>query len=235
MAENLSRTEISAAADPLGWRYLLGLVRTTVPVGSLAAAVDTAARVTAAAGDDADGHLYLDVRADRLILSVVTRETGRTTDVDLALVRRITAALTEAGLRTEPAGGQRPVQMLEIAIDAIDIPKIRPFWKAVLAYVGEPGDDGPDGALVDPQDQGPAFWFQQMDEPRQQRNRIHFDISVSPEEAPGRIEAALAAGGTLLTDRAAPRFWVLADAEGNEICVCTWAGRDEYEAARRAE
>ena len=29
----------------------------------------------------------------------------------------------------------------------------------------------------------------------------------------------------LLTDEYAPSFWVLADAEGNEACVCTWQGR----------
>lgn len=40
------------------------------------------------------------------------------------------------------------------------------------------------------------------------------------------VDAALAAGGRLLSDRVAPRFWVLADAEGNEACICTWQGRD---------
>ena len=30
----------------------------------------------------------------------------------------------------------------------------------------------------------------------------------------------------LLTDEYAPAFWVLADAEGNEACLCTWQGRD---------
>jgi len=37
---------------------------------------------------------------------------------------------------------------------------------------------------------------------------------------------ALAAGGRLVSDAAAPAFWVLADAEGNEACICTWQGRD---------
>jgi 4a-hydroxytetrahydrobiopterin dehydratase len=31
----------------------------------------------------------------------------------------------------------------------------------------------------------------------------------------------LAAGGLLVTDAHAPSWWVLADAEGNELCVCT--------------
>jgi 4a-hydroxytetrahydrobiopterin dehydratase len=233
---DMSRTVISAAVDGLGWRYILGLVRTAVPVESLAAAAKAAARVTAAAGDDADGHLWLDARPDRLIVSVQTRSVGWVTDTDLDLVRRITALLAENGLRTEPGreSSARPVQMLEIAIDAIDIATVRPFWKAVLAYADE-GVGDPTDALVDPYEQGPAFWFQQMDEPRPQRNRIHFDISVSRDEAPGRIEAALAAGGTMVSDRAAPMFWILADAEGNEICVCTWEGRDEYAASLQGD
>ena len=118
------------------------------------------------------------------------------------------------------------MQGLEIGIDALDIPAIRPFWRAVLGYVDEPGQDGPPNGLVDPVGQGPAIWFQQMDAPRPQRNRIHFDVSVPHDEAAGRIAATLAAGGRLTYDEA-PAFWVLADPEGNEACVCTWQGRDE--------
>ena len=58
------------------------------------------------------------------------------------------------------------------------------------------------------------------------RNRIHLDVDVPPELAQSRIDAALAAGGTLRDAGAAPAFWVLADAEGNEVCICTWQGRD---------
>jgi 4a-hydroxytetrahydrobiopterin dehydratase len=112
-----------------------------------------------------------------------------------------------------------------MAIDAMDIPAIRPFWKAVLGYVDEPGSDG----IVDPAGQLPAIWFQQMDAPRRQRNRVHFDITVAHEEAEPRVRTALAAGGRLVDDSFARSFWVLADAEGNEVCVCTWTDRDERE------
>jgi 4a-hydroxytetrahydrobiopterin dehydratase len=64
-----------------------------------------------------------------------------------------------------------------------------------------------------------------MDEPRPQRNRIHLDITVPHDRAQERIDAALAAGGTLVTDEHARAFWVLADAEGNEACICTWQDR----------
>jgi 4a-hydroxytetrahydrobiopterin dehydratase len=74
--------------------------------------------------------------------------------------------------------------------------------------------------------QGPTIWFQQMDEPRPQRNRIHFDVVVPHDETERRIQATLDAGGRLVYDAEAPAFWVLADPEGNEACVCTWLGRD---------
>jgi GAF domain-containing protein len=77
-----------------------------------------------------------------------------------------------------------------------------------------------------PRGQAPTVWFQQMDAPRPQRNRIHLDVSVPHDEAEGRIKATLAAGGTLVSDDAAPAFWTLADPEGNEACICTWQSRD---------
>jgi 4a-hydroxytetrahydrobiopterin dehydratase len=82
-----------------------------------------------------------------------------------------------------------------------------------------------DGSLADPRRQGWPIWFQQMDEPRTDRNRFHLDISVPHDVADERIGAALAAGGTLVSDRRARAFWILADAEGNEACICTWQDR----------
>jgi 4a-hydroxytetrahydrobiopterin dehydratase len=64
-----------------------------------------------------------------------------------------------------------------------------------------------------------------MDEPRTDRNRFHLDISVPHDVAEQRIAATLAAGGTLVSDRRAKAFWILADADGNEACICTWQDR----------
>ncbi len=225
----LSRTEASDAVSELGWRYILGTVRTYVRVESLAEAADVAVRVVAAAGRDADECLRTGIRHDRLIIAVQTLATGSVTARDVEVARRISAAVAALGRATEAdAGGvaPRPVQLIEIAIDAIDIASIRPFWKAVMGYDDEPGAAGPQDGLADPAGESPTIWFQQMDEPRRQRNRIHFDVSVPHDEAQPRIQAALAAGGELRSDAGAPAFWILADAEGNEACVCTWQGRD---------
>ena len=216
----LGRGEASAAVTGLGWRYVLGEFRTEVLTGSLPLAADVAARAAAEPG--ADGHLRMDVRGDRVILTLQTAAVGAVTAEDVELARRISAVAEEFRLTTRSGVGERSrsVQVLEIAIDAMDAAAIRPFWKAVLGYADE------SGALEDPLGQGPAIWFQQMDEPRPQRNRIHLDISVPHDEAEERIRAALEAGGRVISDAEAPAFWVLADAEGNEACICTWQGRD---------
>jgi 4a-hydroxytetrahydrobiopterin dehydratase len=222
----LSRQEASDSVTGLGWRYVLGEFRTQVLTGSLPRAADVAARAAAVAG--ADGHLRMDVRADRVILSLQTSAVAWVTLRDAELAHRISAEVGELRLSTESGVGadSRSVQVIEIGIDALDAAAIRPFWKAALGYADEAGQSGLGDPLIDPLGQGPAIWFQQMDAPRPQRNRIHFDVSVPHDEAPRRIQATLAAGGTMTYDAEAPAFWVLADAEGNEACITTWQGRD---------
>jgi 4a-hydroxytetrahydrobiopterin dehydratase len=229
IAVALRRQEASDAVTGLGWRYVLGVLRTSVRVESLVQAADLVARVVAAGGSDADGRLWMDVRRDQVVLSLQSLAIASVTQRDVELADRISSVVRGLGLRTDAGvggGAPRSVQLLEIAIDALDIASVRPFWKAVLGYGDEAGASGPNDPIVDPVGQGPAVWFQQMDAPRPQRNRIHLDISVPHDEARPRIEATLAAGGTLVSDAHAPAFWVLADAEGNEACVTTWQGRD---------
>ncbi|MDR7274845.1 VOC family protein [Catenuloplanes atrovinosus] len=216
IAAGLTRQHASDAVDHLGWRYVLGSVRTAVRTRDLAEAAALVTRL--AAVDGATGHLHADLRADRVLLMLSTWPAAGLTPGDLTLAAALTAEIDAAGL--VPDASAAPVtQALEIAIDTLDADSIRPFWRAVLDYEGD--DD-----LRDPRGQGPAVWFQRMDAPRPQRNRIHLDVTVPHEAAAARIAATLAAGGTLLSDAEAPAFWVLADPEGNEACVCTWQGRD---------
>jgi 4a-hydroxytetrahydrobiopterin dehydratase len=228
-AQLLSRTAASTAVEGLGWRYLLGSLNAAVPVSSIAEAAGLAAEVVAVCGVHADEHLRLDVRPDRLEIRVQTRALGGVTTDDVEVVRAVAGALADRG--AAPAGStsaalDRPVQALELAVDALDIPAVRPFWQAVLALEDDPADPDPAGALRDPVGQLPTVWFQQMDAPRPERNRIHLDITVSHDEGAARVRAALDAGGRLVSDAAARAFWVLADVEGNEVCVCTWQDRD---------
>src|SRR5690242_9002421 len=221
----LTRQEASDAVTGLGRRSVLGACRTEVRTGSWPRAAGGAGR--AAAGPEGQGHLQMDVREDRVVLALQTVELSAVTSRDVDLARRIAAVTEEFRLTTTPGEeGQRTVQALEIGIDAMDIASIRPFWKAVLGYIDEPTASCAQDALVDPFGQGPAIWFQQMDAPQPQRNRLHLDVSLPHDEAHRRIEPTIAVGGKLLNDAEAPAFWVLADPEGNEACITTWQGRD---------
>jgi 4a-hydroxytetrahydrobiopterin dehydratase len=223
-AATLNRGELSAAVGDEGWRVVLADLCTEVAAESLRQAAEAAAALAAvegiarSTGGPNNRHLRLDVRPGRLLVTLayaLVRGNAQPAAVEEA--RRLSAKLRELGLTPEPAR----VQGAEIAIDALDIPVVLPFWRAVLGYVDES-----ERAIVDPAGKGPCFWFQQMDAPRPQRNRIHVDVTVPHDQAQARIDATLAAGGKIIGDSEAPAFWVLADPEGNEACVCTWQARN---------
>jgi 4a-hydroxytetrahydrobiopterin dehydratase len=205
------------------WRVLLGRIEATFRAGSFPAASALVAQIVDAA-EAADHHPDIDVRyPDRVRVAVTTHDAGGLTELDRDLATAISALAAAAGATSEPGAATR----VEIAIDALDIAAVLPFWRAVLAYRDQPPHQpgAAVDAVVDPLGIGPAVWFQQMDEPRPQRNRIHLDVTVPHDEAEARIAATLAAGGRLVSDAAARSFWILADPEGNEACICTWQDR----------
>lgn len=215
---DLTTGEIEAALAGTPWRVVLGrLVAhfTTPDFASALALVERVAEEAEAAGHHPDvtlGYGYV-------ALSLVSHDVERLTERDVDLAARVARVAVE--LRVEQAPGAP--QAVEIAVDTTDDARVRPFWAAVLGY--EAAGDDPD-ALADPRGTGPRVWFQDSDEVRTERGRLHVDVSVPVDEGPARVEAALAAGGRLVSDEHAPSWWVLADADGNEVCVSTAAGRE---------
>jgi 4a-hydroxytetrahydrobiopterin dehydratase len=223
MAQPITASELHGRDDLPDWRALLRRMEGTFSAPDFPAAARFVERVAAAA-EAAGHHPDLDLRYPaRVHVVLVTHDTGGLTDADADLAGTISRLAAEAGLTSEP----RAARAVEVAIDALDIDAVRPFWRAVLAYEDEPTPEGEQVvAVVDPQRIGPPVWFQQMDAPRPQRNRIHIDVTVPHDVAEQRVADAVAAGGRVVSDAAARAFWVLADPEGNEACVCTWQDRD---------
>jgi 4a-hydroxytetrahydrobiopterin dehydratase len=216
MHQELTPREAAEQAGLDDWRVLLRTLQASFRTGSMAKGMELAARIAAAA-DEADHHPDLTITYPRVHALLTTHSAGGLTTRDVELARAISAIAADLSVPADPAA----VTQLEIAVDALDIAKVQAFWEAVLGY--EATKDGDES--VDPHGRGATFWYQQMDAPPPQRNRIHIDVTVPHDVAQQRIDAALAAGGTLVSDAAAPSFWVLADPEGNEACICTWQGR----------
>ena len=166
--------------------------------------------------DAEEHHPDVDLRSDGVTVRLRT-ESGRLGEREVSMARQISAAAHELGIPVDPSS----LQIVQIAIDALVIPDVMPFWRAVLGYRQVDDED-----LIDPLFQGPPVWFQQMDAPRPQRNRIHIDVYVPHDQAEARVAAALAAGGHVVSDENAPGWWTLADPEGNEVDVAPWPDRD---------
>jgi len=110
----------------------------------------------------------------------------------------------------------------------LDIVVPREVAEECVAAAVAAGEEAPD--VVDPGGRNSTLWFQPAPGatgPVQQR--FHLDIVVPREVAEERVRAAVDAGGTLVSSEAAPAYWVLADAHGNKVCVCTSDGRDRAE------
>ncbi|WP_035879939.1 VOC family protein [Cryobacterium sp. MLB-32] len=171
----------------------------------------------AEAADALDHHPDVTLGYGRVEFRLTSHDTGGVTERDLRLAARIDDVAASLGARVARAN---PVRY-DLAIDCTDADAIRPFWSAALGYDEVPGEDGIE--LVDPHGVAPKVWFQHMEIARTDRNRIHLDVYVTGDEAEERVQLIVEAGGTLLTDEHAPDWWVLADVEGNEMCVCTAA------------
>ncbi len=183
--------------------------------GSFAAGARLVNAISELAGLE-DHHPDVDLRYDGVIvrLITVTPEYYGLSERDLELARKISAIAREAGVPADPA----TLQTVQVTIDALNIPKVKPFWRSVLGYRDRA--DSPED-LIDPRGRGASVWFRKMDAPAAERNRIHIDVWVPPDQAHARIAAAIAGGGHLVTDEYAPAWWTLEDAEGNLADVAT--------------
>jgi 4a-hydroxytetrahydrobiopterin dehydratase len=217
MAERITPRQFHDSAGVDDWRVLWSVAFAMYRTGDFATGLRLVAEIGRLA-EAAGHHPDLNVRAGVVEVRLVTRETWSLTDVDLRLAREISAAAKELGVAADP----EHTRTWEFALDALDVDKVRAFWCAVLGYVMVGDSD-----IGDPDDVYPPIYVQQMDVMRTGRNRIHIDVGVPHDQAEARVAAALAAGGTLVTDEYAPTHWTLADPEGNEVDIATWIGRDD--------
>jgi 4a-hydroxytetrahydrobiopterin dehydratase len=204
-------------ADLADWRLMVRALHAHFATGDFATGMRLAERISAAA-EEMNHHPDVDLRYPHVGVRLTSHDTGGVTERDIELARRISAAAADLGIAAEPAR----ISGWELALDTADHDAIKPFWQAVLGYDQNPslGDE-----INDPAAAAPTLWFQATEPHDEPRQRFHLDVWVPHDVAEQRIADALAAGGTMVSDAQAPSYWVLADADGNKACICTWQDR----------
>ena len=110
---------------------------------------------------------------------------------------------------------------LGLVLDCADPERLAAFWSVAIGYTIV-GGAGNYVLLVDEAGHQPKLLLQRVDEPKAGKNRMHFDIETTTvDEEVTRLESI---GTRRIVDDAIEehesRWFVMADPEGNEFCVC---------------
>ena len=158
---------------------------------------------------------HVDVR----VATHLGREGIWVTADDVALARRVSEVAQRHRLIAVPG----EVTQVEMGLDTAHRDRLGPFWAAVLTGSTEGWSTtrvldptGPAAVDVVPGDRASTTC------PVSGGTRTCGSRRRSPRR---RIAAAVAAGGTVVDDSEAPSFTVLADPDGNKVCVCTFLDR----------
>ncbi|MFI9384921.1 VOC family protein [Kutzneria sp. NPDC052558] len=113
---------------------------------------------------------------------------------------------------------RHPASLARFWAAALDDHAIAPYDEAAMDYLRAQG-------ITDPEDDptvlltgSPRIWFQLVPESKVVKNRMHIDLRT---EDPAELSRLLALGATVTARH--PDWVQLADPEGNEFCLFTYA------------
>ncbi|MFV0534139.1 MAG: 4a-hydroxytetrahydrobiopterin dehydratase [Cumulibacter sp.] len=212
----LTATEIRAADLP-DWRYLACELHARFRTGDFVTGAELVADITVVA-QAANHHPDLSLSYPYLDVRLMSHDVGAVTERDLDLAAQISQIAAAKGIAADP----RVLAELDVALDASAHGTVGEFWAVVLAGSR---DALVDDMITDPHGRLPRLWLQATEPHPEPRQRFHYDLWVAEDTLDERIAAALTAGGVIVDDQHAPDFVVLADPEGNKVCLCTQAGR----------
>ena len=113
-----------------------------------------------------------------------------------------------------------PTRLMHLVVDTPDAVRLATWWSEVLGWVL---DADPEESYVEPPDGEPGvpLLFGRNDDPRRGKNRVHLDFASSDAaEQREIVDRLLAAGATHADIGQGDVPWtVLADPDGNELCV----------------
>lgn len=202
------------------WRKILDRLKARFRTGDFATGLALVDRIGAAA-EEAGHHPDVQLTYPEVIVTLSSHDVGGITSRDVDLARRISELASEVGATADAAG----LTEVEPALDTQDGGRLAPFYAALL------GGEVQHGGSVDPSGQVPGVWFQEPPRSPEEtgpelpaqdpEQRWHLDVWVPHDQGEARLQAVLDAGGRLVSDAAAPSYWVVEDADGNRSCICT--------------
>jgi|Tabmets5t2r1_1033131.scaffolds.fasta_scaffold30779_2 4a-hydroxytetrahydrobiopterin dehydratase len=221
MAQPISAQRFHAYAGVAGWHVLYGGAHALFRTGSFARGVALVDAIGQLA-DAAQHHPDVDLRPADVVVRTRTRESDSLTERDAELAAQISRAAADLGIQADPSR----LQAVALTLDVDSAARVMPFWQAVLGYahIG-------DTTVGDPLRRGPHLWLQEPDpgpaHPPSSGRRFHVDVTVPADQAQARVGAALAAGGSLLSQDGS-QCWTLADPDGNVCDVAVWPDISPY-------
>jgi hypothetical protein len=106
-----------------------------------------------------------------------------------------------------------------VSFDCADPYALARFWSGVVGHPVHPEcGPGDDTVVIEPPD-GPRLFFQAVPESKVAKNRMHLCLQPADTDRDGEVDRLLALGATMVADRRADGWAVLADPAGNEFCV----------------
>lgn len=149
----------------------------------------------------------------RDVIVTTCRPDGTLDASDIALAQRVSEIARSAGLLPAP----QVLQAMQLAVAHARGVDVRPFFEAAFGY-----EDFDQTDAVDPNRRGIPLAFHPFD--RVGRGRTHIDVSVPADQAEARVRAVIAAGGRLVDDSHAPRWWTLASPDNHGVDIAAWPG-----------
>lgn len=193
------------------WVVLHGGAAAVFVTDSFTAAAALAQAVAAVPG--LEGSEALLTVGDRRLTVRLARGVERIEPHHIGIARAVSAVAREHGAVADRGAVQEVQLAVSARPDELDVG----FWRAVLGYETLAEDNG-----ADPLGHGSTFWVQELDPAKPLRHAMHIDVSVAREHIERRLAAAVAAGGRIVDESAAPEAWILADLAGNKVCIAAW-------------
>jgi hypothetical protein len=109
--------------------------------------------------------------------------------------------------------------LANLTFDCLRPTLLADFWAAALGFETTPDSDDEGARVRHPDRRRPYYYFERVETPKSGKNRFHMDLRAEDMEAEVARRADLGATRLRLNDDEYGTWTVMADPEGNELCV----------------